>query len=79
MVGDPHGLRTKPTLGAPPAHLGLHALGEDISGVRARNDVVGPSLRKAGRPDSGAGRTFVFGMMHATCTTSGCWGLSEAA
>jgi len=79
MVGDSHGPSTRPTLSAPPAHLDLPALEEDISLVWARNDAVDRSLRTVAQTGSDAGKTLVYEIMDTTFTNSVRGVLSEAA
>jgi hypothetical protein len=70
MVGDPHRPRKKPTLGAPPAHLDLPALEEDILGLWAQNDVVGLSLRTSVQTGSDAGKPLIHEPRDTTFTAA---------
>jgi hypothetical protein len=79
MVGDPHGPSTKSTLSAPPAHLDLPGLKEDILGLRAQNGVVDRSLRTGAQIGSDAGKTLAYKTMDATFMESVWQVLSEAA
>lgn len=79
MVGDPHASSSEPTLGAPHAHFVLHALEDVTSGLWARNDAVGRSLRTGAPRDSDTRETMVCEVMDTALTNSVREALSEAA